>query len=234
MTIMIRILLACLLVAGLVSCKQESSPEVDNEVREPALTYLALGDSYTIGESVEPEDRWPVQLTERLRADGIAMQDPQIIATTGWTTQDLLQAMDSQLKNEKYDLVSVSIGVNNQYQGKSIDAYREDLYEVFEKAVTYSKNGAAGVFAVSIPDYGVTPFGAQNAEKIARELDEFNRVFEEVASEFGVDFYNITPISREAANQPELIAEDQLHPSGKMYELWVEHFYPEVKQKVSR
>ena len=231
---MIRILLACLLVAGLVSCKQESSPEVDNEVREPALTYLALGDSYTIGESVEPEDRWPVQLTERLRADGIAMQDPQIIATTGWTTQDLLQAMDSQLKNEKYDLVSVSIGVNNQYQGKSIDAYREDLYEVFEKAVTYSKNGAAGVFAVSIPDYGVTPFGAQNAEKIARELDEFNRVFEEVASEFGVDFYNITPISREAANQPELIAEDQLHPSGKMYELWVEHFYPEVKQKVIR
>lgn len=231
---MIRILLACLLVAGFVSCKQESSPEVDNEVREPALTYLALGDSYTIGESVEPEERWPVQLTERLRADGIAMQDPQIIATTGWTTQDLLQAMDSQLKNEKYDLVSVSIGVNNQYQGKSIDAYREDLYEVFEKAVTYSKNGAAGVFAVSIPDYGVTPFGAQNAEKIARELDEFNRVFEEVASEFGVDFYNITPISREAANQPELIAEDQLHPSGKMYELWVEHFYPEVKQKVIR
>ena len=229
-----RILLVCLLITGFVSCKEESSPEVDNQVRETQLTYLALGDSYTIGESVEPEERWPVQLTEKLRAEGIAIQEPRIIATTGWTTQDLLRAMDSQLKNEKYDLVSVSIGVNNQYQGKSIDEYREDLYEVFKRAITYSESGVSGVFAVSIPDYGVTPFGAQNAEEIARELDEFNKVFEEVTSEFGVDFYNITPISREAANQPDLIAEDQLHPSGKMYKLWVEHFYPEVKQKVTQ
>ena len=229
-----RILLVCLLITGFVSCKEESSPEVDNQVRETQLTYLALGDSYTIGESVEPEERWPVQLTEKLRAEGIAIQVPRIIATTGWTTQDLLRAMDSQLKNEKYDLVSVSIGVNNQYQGKSIDEYREDLYEVFKRAITYSESGVSGVFAVSIPDYGVTPFGAQNAEEIARELDEFNKVFEEVASEFGVDFYNITPISREAANQPDLIAQDQLHPSGKMYKLWVEHFYPEVKQKVTQ
>lgn len=229
-----RIFLACLLIASIVSCKEESAPAVDNEVREPTLTYLALGDSYTIGESVEPEERWPVQLTERLRTDGIAVQDPKIIATTGWTTQDLLRAIDSQLKDEKYDLVSVSIGVNNQYQGKSIDEYREDLYEVFKRAITYSKQGVSGVFAVSIPDYGVTPFGAQNAEEIARELDEFNKVFEEVASEFGVDFYNITPISREAANQPDLIADDQLHPSGKMYRLWVEHFYTEVKQKITQ
>ena len=229
-----RILLVCLLITGFVSCKEESTPEVDNQVRETQLTYLALGDSYTIGESVEPEERWPVQLTEKLRAEGIAIQEPRIIATTGWTTQDLLRAMDSQLKNEKYDLVSVSIGVNNQYQGKSIDEYREDLYEVFKRAITYSESGVSGVFAVSIPDYGVTPFGAQNAEEIARELDEFNKVFEEVTSEFGVDFYNITPISREAANQPDLIAQDQLHPSGKMYKLWVEHFYPEVKQKVTQ
>ncbi|MHA6281236.1 SGNH/GDSL hydrolase family protein [Salinimicrobium sp. CAU 1759] len=229
-----RIFLACLLMVGFVSCKEESAPEVDNEVREATLIYLALGDSYTIGESVEPEERWPVQLTEKLRADGIAMRDPRIIATTGWTTQDLLSAIDSQLNNEKYDLVSVSIGVNNQYQGKSIEEYREDLYEVFKRAITFSKSGVSGVFAVSIPDYGVTPFGAQNSEEIARELDEFNEVFEEVALEFGVDFYNITPISREAANQPDLIADDQLHPSGKMYKLWVEHFYPEVKQKVTQ
>lgn len=220
-------------MAGFVGCKEESAPEVENEVRETALAYLALGDSYTIGESVEPEERWPVQLTEKLRAEGIAMHDPRIIATTGWTTQDLLRAMDSQLENEKYDLVSVSIGVNNQYQGKSIDEYREDLYEVFKRAITYSKDGVSGVFAVSIPDYGVTPFGASNAEEIARELDEFNSVFEEVATEFGVDFYDITPISREAANQPELIAGDQLHPSGEMYKRWVEFFYQEVMQKVT-
>lgn len=226
-----RLFLSCLLLILLFGCK-ENTPENIQVVEEAPLTYLALGDSYTIGESVEPEMRWPVQLTERLRADGIEIRDPRIIARTGWTTQDLLQAMDAQLNNEKFDLVSVLIGVNNQYQGKSIDAYREDLYEIFKRAITYSATGEEGVFAVSIPDYGVTPFGAENAEEIARELDEFNRVFEEVASEFNVDFYNITPISRRAADEPELIAEDKLHPSGIMYEQWVDLFYEDVKQKV--
>lgn len=226
-----RILLSCLLLILIFACK-ESDPVEVNIAPPSAIEYLALGDSYTIGESVEPEERWPVQLADSLRAAGLPMDDPRIIATTGWTTQDLLAAMDARLNNEKFDLVSVSIGVNNQYQGKSIDAYREDLYEIFKRAITHSASGVEGVFAVSIPDYGATPFGAQNAEEIGKELDEFNRVFEEVASEFNVDFYNITPISREAANKPELIADDNLHPSGEMYRLWVAHFFEEVKQKV--
>lgn len=225
-------LLSCLLLVLLMGCK-ESSPENITEVEENALRYLALGDSYTIGESVEPEMRWPVQLVEKLRAEGLEIRDPRIIATTGWTTQDLLKAMDAQLNNEKFDLVSVSIGVNNQYQGKPIGEYRKDLIEIFERAISHSERGAEGVFAVSIPDYGVTPFGAENAEEIRRELEEFNRVFKEVALEFDVDFYNITPISLKAADQPELIAGDGLHPSGEMYRQWVDLFYEEVREKLT-
>lgn len=228
-----RFLLPLLLLMLIASCKENDAPANVTVVEEDPLRYLALGDSYTIGESVDPDERWPVQLAERLRSEGLEIQDPRIIATTGWTTQDLLRAMDAQLNNEKFDLVSVSIGVNNQYQGKSIAEYREDLYEIFKRAITHSEKGVDGVFAVSIPDYGVTPFGAENAEEIGRELEEFNKVFREVATEFNIDFYNITPISKRAASEPELTAEDNLHPSGEMYRLWVDHFYQNVQQKVA-
>lgn len=226
-----KVLLPCLLLLILMGCK-EKSPKNIKVVEEAPLRYLALGDSYTIGESVAPGERWPVQLTERLRADGLEIRDPRIIATTGWTTRDLLAAMDAQLVNEKFDLVSVSIGVNNQFQGRSIDEYREELYEIFKRAITHSENGVDGIFAVSIPDYGVSPFGAERAEEIGRELEEFNKVFKEVASEFNIEFFNITPTSREAANNPHLITHDELHPSGEMYKAWVDLFYPEVKQKI--
>lgn len=227
-----QMLLFSLIFFLLSGCKENPSEEI-TVVEEDSLRYLALGDSYTIGESVDPEKRWPVQLVERLRGDGLDIDEPRIIATTGWTTQDLLDAMEAKLNNEKFDLVSVSIGVNNQYQGKSVDAYREDLYVIFEKAIEQSVKGRGGVFAVSIPDYGVTPFGAENAEGIGREIDVFNEVFQEVAEEFNIDFYNITPISRMAASQPELIAEDNLHPSGEMYRRWVDHFYEEISGKLT-
>lgn len=212
----------------LIGCK-ENDPETVTVVEEDSLQYLALGDSYTIGESVAPAMRWPVQLVQRLRNEGFKVEDPRIIATTGWTTQDLLQAMNNQLNNEKFDLVSVLIGVNNQFQGKSIEAYREDLNEIFQRAIAHSESGASGVFAVSIPDYGVTPFGASREEEIGKEIDEFNRVFEEVASQYDIQFFNITPISRRAKEEPELIAEDNLHPSGEMYRQWVNLIYNDVK-----
>lgn len=226
-----RFLLLLTCFVTFLSCKENGADNI-TVVEEDALRYLALGDSYTIGESVEPEMRWPVQLATKLRSDGFKISEPRIIATTGWTTADLLNAMDAQLINEKFDLVSVSIGVNNQYQGKPLDAYREDLNAVFKRAISHSENGAAGVFAVSIPDYGVTPFGAERAEEIGREIDEFNKVFQEVAEEYDIDFYDITPISRQAIDQPELIAEDDLHPSGEMYRLWVEQIYNKVKAKL--
>lgn len=220
-----------LLSLVMIGCKQNESDNITVVEQDP-LRYLALGDSYTIGESVEDSFRWPVQLAERLRKEGIEIKDPRIIAITGWTTQDLLQAMDSQLNNDKFDLVSVLIGVNNQYQGKSIEAYETDLHEIFKRAISHSARGAEGVFALSIPDYGQTPFGASREEEIGQELDEFNRVFEEVAKHYDVDFFNITPISRRAKEEPELIAEDDLHPSGEMYKQWVDLIFTDIIEMI--
>ncbi len=122
--------------------------------------------------------------------------------------------------------------MNNQYQGQSIDDYEEELREIFKLALNHSKRREKGVFALSIPDYGVTPFGEENAETIGEEIDEFNAVFRQVASEFEVDFYNITPISREAGRDSELVAEDGLHPSGLMYRYWVEEIIDEIPQRL--
>ena len=222
---------------ALMRCNNSS--ENPSDLPEPVpteepedLSYLALGDSYTIGESVEPSLRWPVQLVEELRDRGVPIDYPRIIARTGWTTQDLLNAMDEQLNEEKYDLVSVLIGVNNQYQGKSIEAYEEDLREIFQRAISHSKRGKEGVFAVSIPDYGATPFGASNSEEIAQEIKAFNEVFKKVASEYGIDFYDITPISKQAREDESLVATDGLHPSGKMYTLWVEEILDRVVERI--
>ncbi|HET8855547.1 MAG TPA: SGNH/GDSL hydrolase family protein [Salinimicrobium sp.] len=197
------------------------------------ISYLALGDSYTIGESVPEEDRWPVQLVQRLRQEGYDLAYPEIIAQTGWTTGDLLDAMDQRLGEEKYDLISISIGVNNQYQGRSIEEYEKELNEIFRRAIQRSVRGANGVFVVSIPDYGATPFGADNAEEIGREIAQFNAVLKRVSKEFGIPFYNITPISQLGKDRPELVAEDGLHPSGKMYKLWVDEIYEEVLELLS-
>ena len=214
------------------SCNDKDAKTTPEEVTQP-LTYLALGDSYTIGESVPEEGRWPVQLVDSLQKRGVEINAAKIIAKTGWTTNDLLSAMEKQLDNEKYDLVSILIGVNNQYQGKSIENYKTDLDEIFSEAIAHSKTGKAGVFAVSIPDYGATPFGADRAEEIAAEIEQFNAVFKEKADAYGVPFYNITPISKRASEDPGLVAEDGLHPSAKMYSLWVAEFIDEVIEKIS-
>ena len=227
-----RVLLPIVLSVLLFGCK-ENSPENNNGEHESSLSYLALGDSYTIGESVEPEMRWPVQLVDSLRDREVNVNYPVIIAKTGWTTQDLLGAMDQKLDQEKFDLVSVLIGVNNQYQGKSIEAYEADLHEIFQQAIEHSRTGKDGVFVVSIPDYGATPYGEPMAEEIGREIAEFNSVFEKVAREYELDFYNITPISEKGLEEENLVASDELHPSGDMYSLWVEEFVDEVLAKVA-
>lgn len=222
--------LSFILILALTACKSEPEeiPQEQQQLTDDK-SYLALGDSYTIGESVDPSLQWPVQLVDSLRDRGIEVDKPLIIARTGWTTQDLLQAMDERLEpGQQFDLVSLLIGVNNQYQGKSIEAYETDLNELFSRAIGRSKRGAEGVFAVSIPDYGATPFGASNAEEIGKEIDEFNAVFEKVASEYQIPFYDITPISRSNPDDRSLVASDGLHPSGKQYGLWVEEIVDEV------
>ena len=217
----------------LFSCSSTLDVRDNEEPDNPKYSYLALGDSYTIGESVIETDRWPVQLAEQLRSRGYKMAAPKIIAKTGWTTEDLLREIENELNIQRdFDLVSILIGVNNQYQGKRISEYEEDLRTIFNKAVNHSKTLEKGVFAVSIPDYGYTPFGAANQEEISAEIDRFNEVFERIADEFNVPFYNITPISREAGDNPDLIASDGLHPSELMYKRWVDQFINQVAEKL--
>lgn len=225
------IFLFCL---GLMIASCSSTMDVTNnpEPENPQYTYLALGDSYTIGESVLETDRWPVQLAGQLRDRGFKVAPPKIIAKTGWTTEDLLLGMDQNLDVQRdFDLVSILIGVNNQYQGKLITEYEEDLRQIFRRAINHSKTLEKGVFAVSIPDYGYTPFGAANQEKISAEIDRFNAVFNRVAEEFNVPFYNITPISRNAENG-DLVASDGLHPSALQYKYWVDQIVNQVAEKL--
>lgn len=227
-----RLMLLFCLGLMVASCSSTMDVTDNQEPANPQYTYLALGDSYTIGESVLETERWPVQLAEQLRNRGYKVAPPKIIAKTGWTTEDLLLGMDQNLDVQRdFDLVSILIGVNNQYQGKRVTEYEEDLRQIFRRAINHSKTLEKGVFAVSIPDYGYTPFGASNQEKISMEIDRFNEVFKRVADEFNVPFYNITPISRDAENA-ELVASDGLHPSGLQYKYWVDQFVNQVAEKL--
>ena len=187
-----------------------------------ALSYLALGDSYTIGESVNESDRWPNQLMKVLSEKGYNISKPRIIATTGWRTDNLKDAiLKADLKSE-YDLVSLLIGVNNQYQGKSADQYAIEFEDLLKTAIQLAKRKSTNVFVVSIPDYGYTPFGLPKKESISIQIDEFNAINKRITEKYNVAYYNITDISRHGLDDPALVADDGLHPSGKMYSLWVE------------
>jgi len=194
------------------------------------LRYLALGDSYTIGESVAEEQRWPVQLAKGLQTEGIAIAMPEIIARTGWTTDELADGIDRAKPEGPYDLVSVLIGVNNQYRGRDIDEYRAELRNLLEQAKTFAGGREERVFVVSIPDWGVMPFAkGRDQAAIAEAIDIFNQVKLEEAEAAGIRYIDITPISRRAAQDTTLVASDGLHPSGTMYTLWVEQINPSIK-----
>lgn len=185
------------------------------------LKFLALGDSYTIGESVAEDQRWPVQLVQALKSRGKNFDFPKIIATTGWRTDDLKNAILKDNPPKNYDLVSLLIGVNNQYQGKSVESYAPEFEELLNMAIEFAGGDKSKVFVVSIPDYGFTPFGKEKQEKITKELNDYNRVNKEITTKKGVKYFNITEISRKGFEDPALVASDGLHPSGKMYSEWV-------------
>jgi len=192
-----------------------------------AVSYLALGDSYTIGEQVEQEQRWPVQLAAALNEKGIPMEDPLIIAKTGWTTDELMNAIIAADLKKTFDYVSLLIGVNNQYRGRSVENFEEEFIELLDKAIEFSGNQAENVFVLSIPDWGVTPFAStRNRAQIGAEIDAYNAVIEKQCRQRDIAFFNITPISRLAENTPELLATDGLHPSGLMYSRWVTTVLP--------
>lgn len=192
------------------------------------LHYLALGDSYTIGEAVAAHDRWPAELVQRLRRAGVAIDDPDIVATTGWTTDELMQGMQAALLEPAYDLVTLQIGVNNQYRGRSANDYRGQFAELLARAITLAGQRPERVVVVSIPDWGVTHFAREqgrDGSRIAAEIDTFNTIAREQAQRAGAHFVDITGISRE---HPELVADDGLHPSAAQYALWTTAIEPVV------
>ena len=199
-----------------------------------SLRYLALGDSYTIGEDVPAQARWPMQLVETLRRRGTAIDDPRIVAVTGWTTDELSAGMDQAVLAPEYDLVTLLIGVNNQYRSRSDEEYREQFRNLLMRAVALAGHRSDRVVAVSIPDWGVTPFGhasGRNLKQIAHELDHFNAIAHDEASHAGTPFVNVTGISREHAG---LVASDGLHPSGAQYALWTRAIEPVVSEAIKQ
>jgi lysophospholipase L1-like esterase len=188
--------------------------------------YLALGDSYTIGESVPEEERFPLQLAAALEEKNIRL-DVQIIARTGWTSNELWNAIQKTELHPPYDMVTLLIGVNDQYRGNDIEQYRLEFKRLLSEAIGYAGDDPGKVIVISIPDWGVTPFAAgRDQARIAAEIDAFNSINHEEADKLDVVYIDITPFSRSAASHPELIAPDGLHPSGKMYAGWVEAILP--------
>lgn len=199
------------------------------------LRYLALGDSYTIGESVPESARWPVQLAQRLRADGFAVAPPHLIATTGWTTDELSAAMDASEPLGEWDLVSLLIGVNNQYRGRDPENFRGEFTTLLDRAIRLARGDARRVFVLTIPDWGLTPFGAasgRDAARIARELDAYNAVVAEEARRRGVALVDIVPVSR--SRGAEWVAADGLHPSAALYEAWTSLAWPVARGLLER
>jgi lysophospholipase L1-like esterase len=200
------------------------SPAPSAEVR-----ILALGDSYTIGEAVSEPDRWPQRLAAMLRARGLTVHAPTIIARTGWTTDELSAAIDAAPPASNYDLVTLLIGVNNQYRGRSEDEYRAEFRALLARAIAFARGRASHVIVISIPDWGVTPFAnGRDRPAISRAIDRFNLVNREEATRAGAHYADITPLSRHAATDPTLVTGDGLHPSAKMYATWIDVLLPVV------
>lgn len=191
---------------------------------QQSIRYLALGDSYTIGESVCEDERWPNQLAAMLSEKDI-QPEVTIIARTGWTTSELWDGIQANPPQGTYQMVSLLIGVNNQYRGNDINEYREEFRFLLQKSIEYAGGDASRVIVLSIPDWGVTPFAAsRDADKIFTEINAFNAVNREETKSAGAHYVDITPISR--LNDSFLIAGDGLHPSGKMYKMWAEEVLP--------
>jgi len=197
------------------------------------MNYLALGDSYTIGEGVPADGRWPVLLARALRDDGIALEDPRIIAATGWTTDELSAAMDAAEPLGTWDVVSLLVGVNNQYRGRGVVDYRLEFERLLERAIALAGGNTRRVLVLSIPDWGVTPFGAASGRdqaQVAREIDAFNACAAEVCAQHGVCFVDITDLSRERGAEPTMLVADGLHPSAAMHRSWAERALPVMRR----
>ena len=197
------------------------------------MRYLALGDSYTIGEGVAEDSRWPVQMARALRGEGIALEDPVIIATTGWTTDELDAAIDAAQPTDDHALVSLLVGVNNQYRGRGVDEYRHEFSALLDRAIGFAGGRSDRVLVLSIPDWGVTRFGRDSGRDlaaIADELDAYNDVARDICATRGVAFVDITAVSRERGAEPAMLADDGLHPSAAMHAQWTRLALPVARR----
>jgi lysophospholipase L1-like esterase len=214
---------AALTIVSRLACSRDGPARIEPPTEQTMqLTYLALGDSYTIGEGVDAADRWPVRLIERLRSDGIGMADAEIIARTGWTADRLAVQLNVAAPDGPFDLVTLMTGVNDQLRGLPVEGYRDELAALLSEAVALADGQPSNVIVVSIPDWGVTPFASgRDRDRIAAEIDLFSQVNREEADRAGARYVDVTPASRETATDPSLLAADGLHPSGLMYARWV-------------
>jgi lysophospholipase L1-like esterase len=202
-----------------------------------APAFLALGDSYTIGEGVDPAGRWPVRLAALLRDEGIAIGEPRIVATTGWTTDELDAGIDAAQAQAPIDgghaLVSLLVGVNNQYRGRPLDEFRAQFAALLRRAIGFAGGDARRVLVLAIPDWGVTPFvtaQSRDPARVAAQIDAFNAVCREEAAQAGAHWVDIAPVSRERGGEAGMLADDGLHPSAAMYALWAALALPAARQ----
>ncbi len=224
-----------LLISSLyLNCmEKENSKDL---MEENTFKYLALGDSYTIGEGVDEKDRYPNQTVDLLKAKELEFEKPTIIAKTGWTTDELMKGInDAGIAGNTYDLVTLLIGVNNQFRGRPIKNYEAEFRTLLQDAIAFADGESNNVVVISIPDWGVTPFAVNrdsDQEKVAREIDEFNEAKKSISEQLGVHYINITDEYREIGALPQMVVSDNLHPSALVYEKWAKKLEQVILEKM--
>ncbi|WP_299213100.1 SGNH/GDSL hydrolase family protein [uncultured Aquimarina sp.] len=225
----------CILFILIFGCASDDNlpletQEEDEQTEETKIfSFLALGDSYTIGQGVSEDESWPFQLKDAFATPTKKIEQLTVIARTGWTTRNLITAIEES-NPQNHDLVSLLIGVNNQFQQRNFTEFQLEFNILLEKAISLATNKKDNVIVVSIPDYGVTPFGTSNSETIASEIDAYNAYIKQKCIETEIVFIDVTTISRDLGNSEGSLATDNLHPSRYQYSLWVERILPVVKE----
>lgn len=214
------------------SCAKDKYPLQMTDQKKP-YSYLALGDSYTIGQSVLASENFPSQTVQLLTQQNHNFKEPEIVAKTGWTTDELQNNINTHSFTPPYDFVTLLIGVNNQYRGRPVDGYKPEFENLLKQAIQFAGGKADHVIVLSIPDWGVTPFAVgRDRDQIAKEIDEYNATNKLISEKYKVNYIDITPGSREAATDPSLVAGDGLHPSAKEYARWAQKVFAVIKQEL--